>query len=62
MCESAAYILKGDREELVFDSVDTLEAKDNQVKMTSIFGEEKILNARVTAFSLVDHKIFLELA
>lgn len=60
MCEAAAYLLKGDQEELVLESVDLLEQEDDHVKMVNIFGEQKILKARIKALSLVEHKIILE--
>ena len=60
MCESSAYLLREGREELVFENVDFLENKEDQVRMIDIFGEEKIINGRVKILSLVDHKIILE--
>lgn len=60
MCESTAYILKDGKEELVFEGVDLLENTDYGVKMVDVFGEEKIIRAKVKRFSLLDHKIILE--
>lgn len=60
MCESTAYILKDGREEVVFEDVDSLEHRGNEIKMVNIFGEEKTLAAKIRLFSLVDHKIILE--
>ncbi|HDZ89258.1 MAG: CooT family nickel-binding protein [Deltaproteobacteria bacterium] len=60
MCESTAYLLKDGKEELVFEGVDILENRDDGVRMVDVFGEEKILPARVKRFSLVDHRIILE--
>lgn len=60
MCESTAYILKDGREEVVFEDVDLLEHRGNEIKMVNIFGEEKTLAAKIRLFSLVDHKIILE--
>ncbi len=61
MCESTAYIIKDGVEESVFESVDRLEEKNGQVKMTNLFGEESLIKARIKLLSLVDHKIVLEL-
>jgi len=61
MCEAAAYLQKGDQEELVLESVDLLEHEDDHVKMVNIFGEQKILKAKIKSLSLVEHKIILEL-
>ena len=60
MCESTAYILKDGREEVLFEDIEYLESRAGEVKMVSIFGEEKTVRARPKRFSLVDHKIILE--
>jgi predicted RNA-binding protein len=60
MCESTAYILKEGKEEIVLENVDFLENSEEQVKLVDLFGEEKIVRARVKTLSLVDHKIVLE--
>ena len=60
MCESTAYILKDGREEMIFEDIESLETREGEVKMVSIFGEEKTIRARPKRFSLVDHKIILE--
>jgi predicted RNA-binding protein len=60
MCESAVYVLKDGKEELFLESLDLLENKDGQIKMVSIYGEERTIKAKVKLLSLVDHKIVLE--
>ncbi|MBW2283017.1 MAG: CooT family nickel-binding protein [Deltaproteobacteria bacterium] len=60
MCESTAYVLKDGKEKLVLESVQLLEVNPGGVRIASIFGEEKIIQARVKTLSLVDHKILLE--
>ena len=60
MCEATAYILKDGQEEVLLEGVDLFESEDGQIKLVSIFGEEKRIKARVRALSLVDHKIILE--
>ncbi len=60
MCESIAYILKNGEEELFFEDVDTLENRNNEIKLVNIFGETKNIRAKIKQFSLVDHKILLE--
>ena len=61
MCESTAYILKNGKEELFLEDVDFLENEEGLVKMVNMFGEEKAIKAKVKLFSLLDHKIILEL-
>ena len=61
MCEANAYLIKGEDQTLVMESVDTaLPEGPDAIRLTSIFGEQKILKARIHALSLVDHKILLE--
>jgi predicted RNA-binding protein len=61
MCEANAYIVKGEDQELIMESVDTaIPEGTDEIRLTSIFGEQKILKARIQALSLVDHKILLE--
>ena len=60
MCESNAYILRDGKEELVLEDVDIMESDGDQIRIKNIFGEEKMLKARIKRLSLVDHKILLE--
>ena len=61
MCEATAYLLKDDNEELLLESVDLVEPEgDGSIKLVSIFGEQKVVQARIKKMALVDHKIFLE--
>ncbi len=61
MCEAAAFLLNnGDQEELVLEAVETVESGEEGVRLVSIFGEEKVVKARIKSFSLVEHKIVLE--
>lgn len=60
MCESKAYLLESGQEKLVLESVDLLEDKPEGIRIVNLFGEERLLRARVKTLSLVDHKIILE--
>jgi len=60
MCEASAYIIKDGREELILESVDSLENEDGEIFMINIFGEQKRVKARIKTLSLVNHKIILE--
>ncbi|RZB30698.1 MAG: hypothetical protein SRB1_02978 [Desulfobacteraceae bacterium Eth-SRB1] len=60
MCEANAYLIEGEEEKLVMESVDTVQPEEDGVKLTSIFGEQKFLKANIHSLSLVDHKIFLK--
>lgn len=60
MCEASAYLIKGDEEELIMESVDTVEPENDGLRLVNIFGEQKFLKAKIHALSLVDHKVFLK--
>jgi len=60
MCEANAYLIEGDEERLMMESVDIVESVDDGVKIVSIFGEQKFIKADIYSLSLVDHKIFLK--
>ena len=60
MCEASAYLIKNDGEELLLESVDTLEENNGEIKMVSLFGEQRLLRGRIKSLSLVNHKILLE--
>lgn len=60
MCEANAFIIRDGREELLLESVDLLEEENGQVRLVNIFGEQKVLPAKIKKLSLVNHKIILE--
>lgn len=60
MCEANAYLISGSTQELVMEAVDTVAPEADGLRLTSIFGDQKILKARIHSLSLVDHRIYLE--
>lgn len=61
MCEANAYLFREGREELILEAVDILEHdEDGKIRLANIFGEQKVLDAKVKSMSLVNHKIVLE--
>ena len=60
MCEASAYLIQDGKEELILESVDTLDSEDGEITLGNIFGEQKRVKARIKSLSLVDHKIILE--
>ena len=59
MCEANAYLVEGGKEQLIMESVDKVEPEDTGLRLVNIFGEQKFVQARIDALSLVDHKILL---
>ncbi|MDL1966362.1 MAG: CooT family nickel-binding protein [Candidatus Desulfofervidus auxilii] len=60
MCEASAYLLKDGKEELFLKEVDIIEPEGDKLRLINIFGEQKIIKARIKRMSLVNHKILLE--
>ncbi len=60
MCEANAYLLEDSGEKLIMKAVDTVEPEGDGLLLVNIFGEQKVLKARIVSLELVDHKIFLE--
>ncbi len=60
MCEANAYMLKEGKEELILESVDKVESEGDQIRIESIFGEQKVVHGRIRSMSLVNHKIVIE--
>ena len=60
MCEANAYLKKETGDELVMESVDTVEPEGDGVKLISIFGEQKFVKGSIHSLALVDHNIFIK--
>lgn len=60
MCEAHAFILKNGKEEKVLDDVDLIELEDDEVKLVSIFGEQKTIKARLKFYNNTERKILFE--
>ncbi|RLC25141.1 MAG: RNA-binding protein [Deltaproteobacteria bacterium] len=60
MCEAHAFILKDGKEEKVLENVDLVELEGDDVKLISIFGEQKTLRARLKRYNNTERKILFE--
>jgi predicted RNA-binding protein len=61
MCEAAAYMIKGDNEELLLEAVDLIEPEEEgKFRIVNIFGEQKVVMGRIKTINLVGHKIIFE--
>jgi predicted RNA-binding protein len=59
MCEATAYVLKDGREELILQDVDLIEPEGDNLRLVNIFGEQKVLKAKILSLNLVNHKVLL---
>ncbi|MGD0154208.1 MAG: CooT family nickel-binding protein [Thermacetogeniaceae bacterium] len=62
MCEAHAYLRKDDKDELFMENVDSVLPNEDGLVLENIFGQRKIIKARIRELALVDHKIILEQA
>jgi predicted RNA-binding protein len=61
MCEANAYIYRSGREELLLESVDIVEPKeDGSFLLADIFGNQKTFNGKLKLMNLVNHKLIFE--
>ncbi len=61
MCEANAFMVKDGKEEQLMKAVDVVEPEGDDVwRLIDIFGDQKIIQGRIKAMSLVDHKILFE--
>ena len=59
MCEATAYLLKNGQEELILKDVDVIERDGDSVRIVNIFGEQKVLKAKIHSLNLINHKVLL---
>lgn len=59
MCEATAYMAKSDgSEELLLEDVDIIEPQDDgKIRLVSIYGEQKLIDAGIKSMSLVNHRV-----
>lgn len=60
MCEASAYIIRNGKEELFLEDVDVIEPDGDNLRLVSIFGEQKIIKASILSLNLVNHKVILK--
>jgi predicted RNA-binding protein len=60
MCEAAAYIIKNGQEELFLEDVDVIEPDGDNLRLVSIFGEQKVIKASIQSLNLINHKVILK--
>lgn len=60
MCEAHAFLIKDGNEEKLMENVDQLEVDGDEIKMTSIFGEQKNIKAKIKSYNGTDSRIILE--
>jgi len=60
MCEAHAFVLRDEKEVKLLENADELEVEGDEIRLINIFGEQKILKARMKGYSGSTRKILLE--
>jgi predicted RNA-binding protein len=60
MCEAHAFVLKNGNEEMLLENVDLVNIEGDEVKLVSIFGEQKTLKAKLRLYNNTERKIVFE--
>ncbi|MCX7746296.1 MAG: CooT family nickel-binding protein [Clostridia bacterium] len=61
MCEANAYMMDEEGNETLFlERVDKVTHEEDKLVLENIFGQRKIIKARIKELALVEHKIILE--
>ncbi len=59
MCDLNAFVIKCGREELLFESVNSVVVKDGVVAMRNLFGEEIKVCGEIREVSLLKNRIII---
>lgn len=60
MCESNVYLLRENREELFMEKVDRIvPGEDDNIFMENVFGERRVIRAKIKEMELVHHRILI---
>jgi predicted RNA-binding protein len=60
MCEAHAFIVNNDKEEMILENVDQVDIEGDEIRMINIFGEQKIIKARIKSYNGTKNRILLE--
>ena len=60
MCIATIYINDGDRKEEAMRDVISVETGNDGILLTSILGEEKLLQARIKSIDFLKHSVIVE--
>jgi len=60
MCEANAYLIKGEKEELILEDITLLRPEGSELFLENMFGEQKRIKARIKEMNLTTHRVILE--
>jgi predicted RNA-binding protein len=60
MCEAHAFLIKNGKEEKILESVDLVRLEGDKAELVNIFGEQKVIKARLRSYNNTERKIVFE--
>ena len=60
MCQTVAYVLNEGKEVSVLEDVVTVAPEGGQVRLTNLFGDEKVVPGRICRIDLLTHRILID--
>ena len=60
MCDTTAYIIDNDTEQMIMESVQIIRPQDDGIYMKNLFGEEKVFKGRIKEITLGNGKVIIE--
>ena len=60
MCEAVVFINRGGDLEKVMDDVVELKPEGEKLLLIDVFGEQKLVSARISEVELMDHRVILK--
>lgn len=59
MCQTTAYLVEGEKETLVLQDVVSVRPENGMLRITNLFGEEKVVIGRIKQIDMLAHKIVI---
>ncbi|OFW59314.1 MAG: hypothetical protein A2V52_06690 [Actinobacteria bacterium RBG_19FT_COMBO_54_7] len=59
MCEAVVFLNRGGELERIMDDVVELKPEGDKLLLVDVFGEQKLVSARISEVELMDHRVVL---
>jgi predicted RNA-binding protein len=60
MCEAIVYVVKDGEKQQIMEDVVTMVPEGDQLLLTDLFGEQKLITASIESIDLIGHEIILK--
>jgi len=59
MCDTNVFLWQGNKEEILLREVTKVKRKEGKLYLSTLFGEERVVEAEIEEIDLLGHKILL---